>query len=117
MAYCKKVNYTPDWPHLLSGVLNLNPDGAVQLAVSLNELDPPPVLPNQVVEMFVSRNMIKQVTAYLLVQVSMEFRVISLKPRPLVFPKDHSKTANMLNSLLYVSVPFPARHFLQSFEI
>jgi hypothetical protein len=51
LAYCKKVNYTPEWPHLLSGILNMNPDGAVQLAVSLNEMDPPPLMPNQVVEM------------------------------------------------------------------
>lgn len=55
LAYCKKVNYTPEWPHLLAGILNMNPDGAVQLAVSLNEMDPPPVLPNQVVEMPAAR--------------------------------------------------------------
>ena len=66
LAYCQKVNYSPEWPQLLSGILNMNPDGAVQFAVTLNEMDPPGMAPNQVVDMFIQRNLIKQVTAYLL---------------------------------------------------
>lgn len=67
LAYCQKVNYKPEWAQMLQGVLNLNPDGAVQFAVMLHEMEGGPALePNQVIDMFVQRNLIKQVTAYLL---------------------------------------------------
>eukprot|EP01012_Entosiphon_sulcatum_P019743 TRINITY_DN2467_c0_g1_i2.p1 TRINITY_DN2467_c0_g1~~TRINITY_DN2467_c0_g1_i2.p1 ORF type:complete len:1682 (-),score=470.43 TRINITY_DN2467_c0_g1_i2:58-5103(-) len=65
-AYCQKRGVTPEWQQLLISSLNVNPDSAVQFAVSLNHMEPPALEPNLVIDLFVQRNLIKQVTAYLL---------------------------------------------------
>eukprot|EP01006_Ploeotia_vitrea_P036086 TRINITY_DN65965_c0_g2_i1.p1 TRINITY_DN65965_c0_g2~~TRINITY_DN65965_c0_g2_i1.p1 ORF type:complete len:1702 (-),score=356.35 TRINITY_DN65965_c0_g2_i1:154-5214(-) len=68
VQYCGRVNYSPDWSVLLANLINVNPDAAVQFATHLHDQMPdgPPLNPNSVIDMFVSRHLIKQVTAYLL---------------------------------------------------
>eukprot|EP01006_Ploeotia_vitrea_P036085 TRINITY_DN65965_c0_g1_i1.p1 TRINITY_DN65965_c0_g1~~TRINITY_DN65965_c0_g1_i1.p1 ORF type:complete len:1680 (-),score=269.82 TRINITY_DN65965_c0_g1_i1:136-5175(-) len=66
VAYCSRVNYQAEWGQLLNNLINMNPDAAVQFATHLHEQMDAALDPNKVIDMFVSRHLIKQVTAYLL---------------------------------------------------
>jgi len=68
LVYCKRVNYNPDWTPILTNVLMRNPDMAQQLAVSLfnNDGAQPLCDPQAVCELFFSRNLIQQGTAFAL---------------------------------------------------
>mmetsp|Transcript_85130 Transcript_85130/g.127573 ORF Transcript_85130/g.127573 Transcript_85130/m.127573 type:complete len:1700 (+) Transcript_85130:39-5138(+) len=67
VAYAKKVNYTPDWFHLLQNIMNISRPGALQLATLL-VTDPDGALAdvNQVVDMFVQHKMVEECNSLLL---------------------------------------------------
>jgi len=68
VAYCKRVNFTPDWRVVLSNFVRRNPQEAVGLALTLHkEMGSAPVLdPSEVVDMFVTAHHIQQATEFLL---------------------------------------------------
>ncbi|GBP00542.1 Clathrin heavy chain [Eumeta japonica] len=66
VLYAKKVNYTPDYIYLLRSVMHTNPDQGVGFAGMLVAEDPPLADINQIVDVFMEKNMVQQCTAFLL---------------------------------------------------
>eukprot|EP00762_Andalucia_godoyi_P000608 ANDGO_05236.mRNA.1 Clathrin heavy chain len=64
-AYSQKFNYTPDYPQIILGLIGINPDGAVALAKLAAQNDPNLNI-DGIVNVFVQRTMIPQVTDFLL---------------------------------------------------
>lgn len=64
--YCAQVGYTPDWLYLLQRTLQTDGQGAVQLALQIVQQDPPPLDLNQITELFLQRQMIREATSFLL---------------------------------------------------
>lgn len=64
-AYAQKMNYTPDYVSILSGLIGVNPDGAVGFAKMVAAQDPNADVQG-LVNVFVQRTMIPQVTDFLL---------------------------------------------------
>jgi clathrin heavy chain len=66
MAYCQRVNYTPDWKALLLNCIRTNPDVAVQMGSMIYQLpEHGGVDPNEVVENFLRGQFVRQLTLYL----------------------------------------------------
>jgi clathrin heavy chain len=67
LLYANKVGYTPEWDKILSTMVMINPDGAVRLAQMLvNQEGGSKLNVAAVAEIFLSRNMLQQTTAFLL---------------------------------------------------
>eukprot|EP00003_Mantamonas_plastica_P027135 TRINITY_DN573_c0_g1_i1.p1 TRINITY_DN573_c0_g1~~TRINITY_DN573_c0_g1_i1.p1 ORF type:complete len:1592 (-),score=619.62 TRINITY_DN573_c0_g1_i1:79-4854(-) len=67
VQYAKTVDYQPDYVYVLQYVARGDPEGAVTLATMVAKDDNGPLAPvDQLAEVFFQRNMIKQVTAFLL---------------------------------------------------
>jgi clathrin heavy chain len=68
VAYCKRVNFTPDWRVVINNFVRVNPQEAVGLALMLHrDMGPSPVLdPHDVVDMFVTAHHVQQATQFLL---------------------------------------------------
>lgn len=67
VAYCKRVNFSPDWRVVMSNFVRASAQDAVQLAIMLHrDMGDKPVLdPNEVVDMFVTAHHIQQATEFL----------------------------------------------------
>ena len=66
LAYCQKVEYTPDYYDIFRKLCMVNPDSAVKYASKIHENPETRIDPNTVIDLLVQGNLIKQVTAYLL---------------------------------------------------
>jgi clathrin heavy chain len=68
VAYCQRVEYNPDWRLLLMNFVRVNPADAVNLAVMLHkDMGAEPVInPNDVVEMFLPGQNIREATEFLI---------------------------------------------------
>lgn len=67
VTYCQRVGYSPDWGLLLQNILAQNPAGAQGFASTLlNAPGGPMIDVDMVVEAFLSRNMIQDITSLLL---------------------------------------------------
>ncbi|KAH9582085.1 hypothetical protein LSM04_004601 [Trypanosoma melophagium] len=68
VEYCKRANFSPDWRVILNNFIRVNPQNAVSLALMLHrDLSDKPVLdPNEVVDMFVTAQLIQQATEFIL---------------------------------------------------
>jgi len=67
VAYATKVGYTPDYAQILSQVLAANPDAAVKFATMLlTNPSGPLVDPNSVIDAFLAKNAVPQITTVLL---------------------------------------------------
>lgn len=67
VTYCQRVNYSPDWSILLHNILAANPAGAQAFAATLlNAPGGPMIDVDLVIDAFLSRNMIQDITSLLL---------------------------------------------------
>lgn len=67
VTYCQRVGYSPDWGLLLQNILAQNPAGAQSFAATLlNAPGGPMIDVDLVVDAFLSRNMIQDITSLLL---------------------------------------------------
>ncbi|KAL9644530.1 hypothetical protein ABK040_009394 [Willaertia magna] len=66
LAYCQRVEYTPNYFDIFRKLCHIDPDKAVKFAVQIHGNTESRLDPNTVVDMLVQGNLIKQVTAYLL---------------------------------------------------
>ncbi|KAG2382938.1 hypothetical protein C9374_004905 [Naegleria lovaniensis] len=66
LAYCQKVEFTPDYYDIFRKLCMVNPDNAVKYACKIHENQQTRIEPNTVIDLLVQGNLIKQVTAYLL---------------------------------------------------
>jgi clathrin heavy chain len=66
MLYAQKVGHNPDYLFLLQSILRVQPDKGADFAGKLVHNDPPLISIEQVVDVFLSVNMIQQATAFLL---------------------------------------------------
>ncbi|ODQ68207.1 clathrin heavy chain, subunit of the major coat protein [Nadsonia fulvescens var. elongata DSM 6958] len=66
LAYCQKVNYTPDYPTLLQNIVRINPEKGVEFATQLVQQDSSKVDLERIVDIFLGQNLIQQLTAFLL---------------------------------------------------
>eukprot|EP01006_Ploeotia_vitrea_P027592 TRINITY_DN60369_c0_g1_i1.p1 TRINITY_DN60369_c0_g1~~TRINITY_DN60369_c0_g1_i1.p1 ORF type:complete len:1280 (-),score=86.00 TRINITY_DN60369_c0_g1_i1:31-3870(-) len=67
VAYAAKVNYRVDYPYMLQQVVRSNPTAALELAKMLNNSPNGRLMePNTVFEIFMSCNLVREATAYLL---------------------------------------------------
>ncbi|EGC39262.1 hypothetical protein DICPUDRAFT_45258 [Dictyostelium purpureum] len=89
LAYCKKINYKPDFMYLLQRMASANPMGAADFAVKLvKEEGGPYIDPNQVVELFAARNMIQETSNFL-------FAILT---------EDRAQDANLQTKLLEINL-------------
>ncbi|GAM29363.1 hypothetical protein SAMD00019534_125390 [Acytostelium subglobosum LB1] len=66
IAYCMKINYSPDYMFLLSRLAPINPAGATEFAIKLVKVENGPFVdPMAVVELFSARNMIQETSNFL----------------------------------------------------
>lgn len=67
VAYCKRVNYSPDWNVVLANFIRVNPQDAVALALMLhNDMGASPVIdPVKIVDMFLVGQNVQQATEFL----------------------------------------------------
>eukprot|EP00897_Mesotaenium_endlicherianum_P006181 jgi/Mesen1/5591/ME000281S04647 len=62
-----KVGYTPDYMWLLQTMLRTNPQGAVNFALMMSQMEGgPPLDFNTITDLFLQRNMIREATSFLL---------------------------------------------------
>lgn len=67
LAYSKQVGHQPDYIQLLQHIVRVNPEKGAEFAAQLaNDENGPLVDLDRVVDVFISQNMIQQVTAFLL---------------------------------------------------
>lgn len=67
VLYAKKVGYTPDYVSLLRQIMRTNPDqGATFAQMLVTDGEEPLVDVNQIVDVFMEQNLVKQCTAFLL---------------------------------------------------
>eukprot|EP00246_Nothoceros_aenigmaticus_P001174 TRINITY_DN1157_c0_g1_i1.p1 TRINITY_DN1157_c0_g1~~TRINITY_DN1157_c0_g1_i1.p1 ORF type:complete len:1698 (-),score=398.34 TRINITY_DN1157_c0_g1_i1:654-5747(-) len=67
LIYSKQVGYTPDYLFLLQSILRSDPQGAVNFALMMAQMEGgPPLDYNTVTDLFLQRNMIREATSFLL---------------------------------------------------
>ncbi|CAI9762259.1 unnamed protein product [Fraxinus pennsylvanica] len=67
LIYSKQVGYTPDYLFLLQTILRSDPQGAVNFALMMSQMEGGcPVDYNTITDLFLQRNMIREATAFLL---------------------------------------------------
>ncbi|KAJ3703117.1 hypothetical protein LUZ61_006822 [Rhynchospora tenuis] len=67
LIYSKQVGYTPDYLFLLQTILRADPQGAVNFALMMSQMEGGcPVDYNTITDLFLQRNMIREATAFLL---------------------------------------------------
>ncbi|KAH8611956.1 putative Clathrin heavy chain linker Clathrin H link Region in Clathrin and VPS [Trypanosoma vivax] len=68
VEYCKRAGFSPNWRDILNSFIHVNPQNAVGLALMLHrDLAEKPVLPpNEIVDMFVTAQLIQQATEFIL---------------------------------------------------
>ncbi|KAM3375864.1 clathrin heavy chain 1 isoform X1 [Capsicum galapagoense] len=67
LIYSKQVGYTPDYLFLLQTILRSDPQGAVNFALMMSQMEGScPVDYNTITDLFLQRNMIREATAFLL---------------------------------------------------
>ncbi|KAK4257713.1 hypothetical protein QN277_007270 [Acacia crassicarpa] len=67
LIYCKQVDYTLDYLFLLQTILWTNPQGAVNFALMMSQMEGGcPVDYNTITDVFLQRNLIHEETAFLL---------------------------------------------------
>eukprot|EP00163_Fabomonas_tropica_P025672 TRINITY_DN4486_c0_g1_i1.p1 TRINITY_DN4486_c0_g1~~TRINITY_DN4486_c0_g1_i1.p1 ORF type:complete len:1704 (-),score=653.64 TRINITY_DN4486_c0_g1_i1:69-5180(-) len=67
IVYAKKVGYQPDYVYLLQNIMRINPQGASEFALMLAQHEGGPLVDiSQIVDAFCQRNMIQEVTSFLL---------------------------------------------------
>eukprot|EP00300_Choanocystis_sp_HF-7_P012875 c18072_g1_i1.p1 GENE.c18072_g1_i1~~c18072_g1_i1.p1 ORF type:complete len:1681 (+),score=581.77 c18072_g1_i1:338-5044(+) len=67
LVYCKHTSYTPDYFFLLQNIVALDPEGALTFAQALANNEGGTLLEyGRIADVFISRNMIKQATSFLL---------------------------------------------------
>uniref|UniRef100_A0A803NBW5 Clathrin heavy chain n=1 Tax=Chenopodium quinoa TaxID=63459 RepID=A0A803NBW5_CHEQI len=67
LIYSKQVGYTPDYLFLLQTILRTDPQGAVNFALMMSQMEGGcPVDYNTVTDLFLQRNLIREATAFLL---------------------------------------------------
>ena len=69
MAYCQKVNYTPDFIKVLRNIIPMNPEAAVGLAKMITNREAgniPKASIDSVVQVFLENGRIQETTAFLL---------------------------------------------------
>ncbi|XP_008667181.1 clathrin heavy chain 1 isoform X1 [Zea mays] len=67
LIYSKQVGYTPDYLFLLQTILRTDPQGAVNFALMMSQMEGGcPVDYNTITDLFLQRNMIREATAFLL---------------------------------------------------
>uniref|UniRef100_A0A803PWX4 Clathrin heavy chain n=1 Tax=Cannabis sativa TaxID=3483 RepID=A0A803PWX4_CANSA len=67
LVYSKQVGYTPDYLFLLQTILRTDPQGAVNFALMMSQMEGGcPVDYNTITDLFLQRNLIREATAFLL---------------------------------------------------
>ncbi|XP_065618200.1 clathrin heavy chain 1 [Quercus suber] len=67
LIYSKQVGYTPDYLFLLQTILRSDPQGAVNFALMMSQMEGGcPVDYNTITDLFLQRNLIREATAFLL---------------------------------------------------
>nr|NP_001236999.1 clathrin heavy chain [Glycine max]AAC49294.1 clathrin heavy chain [Glycine max] len=67
LIYSKQVGYTPDYLFLLQTILRTDPQGAVNFALMMSQMEGGcPVDYNTITDLFLQRNLIREATAFLL---------------------------------------------------
>ncbi|XP_054819083.1 clathrin heavy chain 1-like [Prosopis cineraria] len=67
LIYSKQVGYTPDYLFLLQTILRADPQGAVNFALMMSQMDGGcPVDYNTIADLFLQRSLIREATAFLL---------------------------------------------------
>lgn len=68
LPYCEKYNFRPDFTIILQNIVRVNPDTAVDFAKNLisNPATKDSINLDQMVDVFLSRNLVQQATAFLL---------------------------------------------------
>ncbi|KAG6523396.1 hypothetical protein ZIOFF_013253 [Zingiber officinale] len=67
LIYSKQVGYTPDYLFLLQTILRTDPQGAVNFALMMSQMEGGcPVDFNTITDLFLQRNLIREATAFLL---------------------------------------------------
>ncbi|CAN6981948.1 unnamed protein product [Brassica oleracea var. botrytis] len=67
LIYSKQVGYTPDYMFLLQTILRTDPQGAVNFALMMSQMEGGcPVDFNTITDLFLQRNLIREATAFLL---------------------------------------------------
>ncbi|XLR37495.1 hypothetical protein HN51_024244 [Arachis hypogaea] len=67
LIYSKQVGYTPDYLFLLQTILRTDPQGAVNFALMMSQMEGgSPVDYNTITDLFLQRNLIREATAFLL---------------------------------------------------
>lgn len=67
VAYARKVGYQADWAYLLQSIVAVNPNNAVNFAKLLIQDESGPLVDiNQVIDIFMSRNMVPNITDMLM---------------------------------------------------
>eukprot|EP00217_Crustomastix_stigmatica_P007377 CAMPEP_0183790040 /NCGR_PEP_ID=MMETSP0803_2-20130417/775_1 /TAXON_ID=195967 /ORGANISM="Crustomastix stigmata, Strain CCMP3273" /LENGTH=1665 /DNA_ID=CAMNT_0026034229 /DNA_START=270 /DNA_END=5267 /DNA_ORIENTATION=+ len=64
--YCSQVGYQPNWVELLQRALMNDGQAAVTLAIQISQQEQPPLDLNQIVELFMQRQMVREATSFLL---------------------------------------------------
>jgi len=64
--YTQQVGYTPDYSFLLQKCLLTDTQAAVNLAIQIAQLTPPPIDYNTITDLFLQRNLIREGTSFLL---------------------------------------------------
>ncbi|CAJ2653424.1 unnamed protein product [Trifolium pratense] len=67
LVYSKQVGYTPDYLFLLQTILRTDPQGAVNFALMMSQMEGgSPIDYNTITDLFLQRNLIREATAFLL---------------------------------------------------
>ncbi|CAN6674591.1 clathrin heavy chain [Trichomonascus vanleenenianus] len=66
IPYCQKVNYSPDYVVLLQNIVRVNPEKGAEFASKLVEMKVPNLNLDRICDIFLSQNLIQQLTAFLL---------------------------------------------------
>lgn len=66
VQWCTEIKYTPDWIKIINNLCNVNSKNAVNLSKLLLNLKPAPVDRNNVVDIFIGRNLLPETTELLL---------------------------------------------------
>ncbi len=67
IVYSQKVGFTPDYVFLLQNIIRINPAGALEFALMLAQAQGGPLVNlDAIIDTFIQRNMIQEVTSFLL---------------------------------------------------
>ncbi|GAV85375.1 Clathrin domain-containing protein/Clathrin_H_link domain-containing protein, partial [Cephalotus follicularis] len=67
LVYSKQIGYTPDYLFLLQTILRSDPQGAINFALMMSQMEGGcPVDYNTITDLFLQRNLIREATAFLL---------------------------------------------------